>query len=66
MLRFNQRQRTALGDTLRALANLIATALVLSQVVARQSAAVALMVGGIAAWLAFVWLGLWLIRGNDD
>ncbi len=61
MLRLTSRQRTALGETLRALANLIATALILGQVVARQSASFGLISAGVAAWFGFVWLALWLI-----
>ena len=61
MVRLKPRQRTALGDTLRALANLVVTALVLSQLVARQSASLGLIAGGLIAWIGFVWLALWLI-----
>lgn len=61
MVRLKPRQRTALGDTLRALANLVVTALVLSQVVARQSASFGLIAAGVTAWIGFVGLALWLI-----
>ena len=61
MVRLKPRQRAALGDTLRALANLVVTALVLSQVVARQSASFGLIAGGVTAWIGFVGLALWLI-----
>jgi hypothetical protein len=61
MLRLKPRQRAALGDTLCALANLVVTALVLSQVVARQSASFGLIAGGLITWIGFVSLALWLI-----
>jgi hypothetical protein len=61
MLRLKPRQLAALGETLRALANLVVTALVLSQVVARQSVSVWLIAAGVSSWIGFVWLALWLI-----
>ena len=61
MLRLNSHQRTALGDTLRALANLAVAAFVLSQFVARQSVSVALLASGVAAWIALVAMAMWLI-----
>jgi hypothetical protein len=39
----------------------VVTALVLSQVVARQSASLGLIAGGLIARIGFVWLALWLI-----
>ena len=61
MLRLNLRQRTALGETLRALANLVATALILSQFVGRQPLSLALISAGVAIWTALVWTALALI-----
>ena len=64
MLRLKARQRTALGETLRALANLAATALALSQFVGQQSPSWQLIVAGVSQWFGFVWNALWLI-GDD-
>jgi hypothetical protein len=64
MLRLKPRQRTALGETLRALANLAATALALGQFVGRQSPSLQLIVAGVSLWLGFVGIALWLI-GDD-
>ena len=64
MIRLQPRQRTALGDTLRALANLVATALVLGQFVTQQSPSLRLITAGLTAWVGFVSLALWLI-GED-
>ena len=61
MLRLKARQRSALGETLRALANLVATVLVLSQVVAQQPVSWGRIATGVAAWFGFVAIGLWLI-----
>jgi len=64
MLPLKPRQRSALGETLRALANLVAAALVLSQLVAQQSVSWGRIGTGIAAWFGFVAIALWLI-GED-
>lgn len=65
MLRLNSRQRTALGDTARALANLVAAALVVSQVVAGQTGSIRLLAAGIVAGITLVGFAMWLIRGDD-
>ena len=64
MLRLKSRQRAALGETVRALANLTAAALVLSQAVARQGPSWPLIATGIAGWFVLVAIALWLI-GED-
>jgi len=58
MIRFDRRQRAALSDTLRELANLAAVAFVLSQFVTRQPLSWGLMLMGIVLWVAFVGVGL--------
>jgi hypothetical protein len=65
MLRLNSRQRTALGDTVRALANLVAAALVVTQIVAGQNASIRLVAAGVVAWITLIGFAMWLIRGDD-
>jgi hypothetical protein len=60
MLRLNPRQRGALSETLRELANLVAAALVVGQFVTQQAPSWWLILTGIAAWVAFVGFGLML------
>jgi hypothetical protein len=64
MLRLKSRQRVALGETVRALANLIAAALVLSQAVTSQSPSISLIAAGTSLWFALVAFALFLI-GED-
>jgi hypothetical protein len=64
MLRLKSRQRVALGETVRALANLIAAALVLSQAVTSQSPSIRLIAAGTWLWFALVAFALFLI-GED-
>lgn len=64
MLRFNQRQRAALGETLRELANFAAAALVFGQFVGGNTLSWALIAAGGAFWLTLLWLGL-AAEGND-
>jgi hypothetical protein len=62
MLRLEPRQRAALSETIRELANLVAAALVVGQVITARPQAW-LIAGGIAIWaiwLAFVGLALLL------
>ena len=63
MLGLDQRQRAALSHTVRELANLIAAALVVGQVVAGQPPSWWLILTGTAAWVAFVWFGM-LLEGE--
>jgi hypothetical protein len=65
MLRLNSRQRIALGDTVRGLANLVAAALVVSQVVAGQNGSNRLIAAGVLAWVALVGIAMGLIREDD-
>ena len=51
MIRFDRRQRSALGETLRELANLAAGAFVLGQFVMSQPLSWGLMLMGIASGL---------------
>ena len=53
MIRFDRRQRDALGQTIRELANLIAAALVVGQIVTERRRSW-LIVAGIGIWVAFV------------
>ena len=67
MLRLKPRQRAALGETLRELANLAAGALVLGQFVGEQRLSTRSVLAGIAVWLALVGLALLLMEeGSDD
>lgn len=52
-------------DTVRALANLVAAALVVSQVVAGQTGSIRLVTAGVVAWIMLVGFAMWLIRGDD-
>ena len=63
MIRFERRQRSALSDTLRELANLAAAAFVLSQFVTSQPLSWGLMLMGIVFWIALVGAGL-LLEGE--
>ena len=54
MLRFNSRQRSALGDTLRELANLAAAALVFGQFVGQGLLSWRVLMAGGTAWLVLV------------
>ena len=62
MIRFDRRQRAALSQTLRDLANLIAAGLVVGQVVTEQPRSW-LILAGIGVWLAFVGWAL-LLEGE--
>ena len=66
MLRLNQKQRTALGDTLRQLANLVAGGLIVGQFVRPQAPSFWLAVAGVAVWFAFVGIALWLQGGAGN
>ena len=63
MIRFDQRQRAALSETLRELANFVAAAFVLSQFVAEQPPSWRLIVMGMAIWVMFVGMGV-LLEGE--
>ena len=60
MLRLPPEQRKALGETLRQLANLVATAFVLGQFVGSRAVSWPLFAVGAGAWLLLVWIGLML------
>jgi|RhiMethySRZTD1v2_1073278.scaffolds.fasta_scaffold235702_2 hypothetical protein len=62
MIRLERRQRDALSETLRELANLNAAALVVGQIVIAQPR-LSLILAGIAFWLAFVGWAL-LLEGE--
>jgi hypothetical protein len=63
MIRFSSRQRVALGDTLRELANFAAAALVFGQFVGDGVVSWSTLFAGTAFWFAVIWLGL-LIEGE--
>ena len=63
MIRLKPRQRTALGETLRELANLVAGALVLGQFVGERRLSIWSVLAGIAAW--FVLVGLVLLLAGE-
>ena len=60
MLRLSKRRQSALGETLRELANLNAAALVLGQLVGTGPLSVLLMIAGIVTWILLVAAGLFL------
>ena len=60
MIRFKPRQRAALGDTLRELANFAAAALVFGQFVGDGIVSWRTLVAGTAFWFVVVWLGLFM------
>ena len=55
---FSSRQRVALGETLRELANFAAAALVFGQFVGQGTVSLRLVLAGIAIWLTLVLLAL--------
>ncbi len=65
MLRFNRRQRTALGETLRQVGNLAAAALVLGQFVGDRSLSWRVLFAGTVAWMVFVAAGLFFLAGEE-
>jgi hypothetical protein len=58
MLRLKPRQRAALGETLRDLANLGAAALVFGQFIGQQPLSWVLMLAGAGIWVGFVSVAL--------
>jgi hypothetical protein len=58
MVRLGTKRRGVLAETLRELANLIVGAFVVGQYVAPQPPSIALLVSGLAAWLALVIMSL--------
>ena len=54
MIRFSRRQRAALGETLRELANFAAAALVFGQFVGQQLLSWRVLLAGGTLWLVFV------------
>jgi hypothetical protein len=62
--RLTTRQRQALSETVRELANLAAGALVLGQFVGEQAASPGIIVAGALIWLVFVSFAL-VLNGED-
>ena len=58
MVRLTSQQRTALGETVRELANYGAAALIFGQMVGQSRISWLLIVAGIALWLSFVTFAL--------
>jgi hypothetical protein len=58
MVRLTLRQRTALGETVRELANYGAAALIFGQLVGQSRISWLLILAGVALWLAFVTFAL--------
>ena len=54
MIRFSSRQRVALGETLRELANFAVAALVFGQFVGQQLLSWRVFIAGVALWLVMV------------
>ena len=65
MIRLKPRQRAALGETLRELANLAVGALVLGQFVGERPLSVGPVLTGMALWFVFVGFGL-VLEGSKD
>lgn len=65
MLRLNQRQRSALSETLRELANLVAGAFVLGQFVGNVQFSWSLLLVGWTGWTVLVIVSL-ALPGEDD
>lgn len=63
MVRLTERQRSALGTTIRELANYGAAALVFGQFVGNQVVSWLIVVAGIATWCGFVSFAL-VIEGG--
>ena len=61
MLRLKSRQRAALGETLRELANFAAAALVLGQFVGQQPPSWRLILAGVSIWVVMISVALALI-----
>jgi len=64
MIRLNRRQRDALSHTIRELANFVAAALVIGQVIAERPRSW-LIIAGVVAWAAFVGCAL-LLEGDGQ
>ena len=62
MIRFTTRQRVALGETVRELANYGAAALVFGQLVGQAAVSWPLILAGMMLWVALVWFALVLER----
>jgi hypothetical protein len=60
MIRLDRRQRDALSETVRELANFVAAALVVGQFVTSQPASGRLIFVGIFSWVVFVGFALML------
>ena len=58
MIRFTSRQRVALGETVRELANYGAAALVFGQLVGQTAVSWPLILSGVMLWVALVWFAL--------
>jgi len=66
MLRLTSRRRTVLVETLRELANLAVGALVLGQFVSNRAGSIDVVVLGVALWVGFLTLALWLSGDGED
>lgn len=66
MLRLKQKQRTALSDTVRQLANVAAATLAFGQFVGQRSISIVLVITGLTLWGVLVGFGVWLAGGNGD
>jgi hypothetical protein len=64
MVRLDLPQRVALSRTIRELANLVAAAFVVGQVVGERSFSWVVMLTGAAVWIALVSFGLALERNR--
>jgi hypothetical protein len=66
MLRLTQKQRTALSETFRQLANVAAATLAFGQFVSQRPVSIVLVATGLTVWAALVGLGIWFAGGDDN
>jgi hypothetical protein len=64
MLRLGPQRRALLAEAFRELANLVAAALVLGQLVTQERVSPSLLLGGIGAWLLLLGLALTFLPEN--
>jgi hypothetical protein len=64
MVRLTRQQRADLGATVRELANLVAAALILGQLVGGERFSWRLFVTGVVGWIVFVGFALAVSRGE--
>jgi hypothetical protein len=66
MVRLNRKQRTAMSDTLRQFANIVAAAFVVGQFVAARPLSWSLFFAGAVVWVVLAGGGVLLLAGEDQ